>query len=60
LYFHPWEFTNIELYKIPAFTKRLNGKALVQQLDLLITDLKKEATFVTMQSFTTKHTVTLL
>ena len=51
LYFHPWEFTDIENYGLPGFTKKLNGKPLLAQLHRLITDLKTEADFITMDQF---------
>jgi len=40
LYFHPWEFVDINEYGLPGFTRRLCGAALLQRLDQLIRDLK--------------------
>ena len=54
LYFHPWEFTDIENYGLPGFTKKLNGEPLLQKLNRLVTDLKKEADFISMNSFVNK------
>lgn len=54
LYFHPWEFTDIENYGLPGFTKKLNGEILLQKLNRLVADLKKEADFVSMISFVNK------
>ena len=51
LYFHPWEFTDIENYGLPGFTKKLHGEPLLQKLDRLLRDLKKEADFISMDSF---------
>ncbi len=51
LYFHPWEFTDIENYGLPGFTKKLNGGSLLERLHTLVRDLKKEATFITMNDF---------
>ncbi|MES2002945.1 MAG: polysaccharide deacetylase family protein [Bacteroidota bacterium] len=51
LYFHPWEFTDIENYGLPGFTKKLNGQPLLQRLLQLINDLKKEADFITMDAY---------
>jgi hypothetical protein len=51
LYFHPWEFTDIENYGLPAFTKKLNGRLLLERLHTLVRDLKKEASFITMDEF---------
>ncbi len=51
LYFHPWEFTEIENYGLPGFTKKLNGEPLLERLHWLISDLKKEGDFITMDQF---------
>jgi peptidoglycan/xylan/chitin deacetylase (PgdA/CDA1 family) len=51
LYFHPWEFTDISNYKLPAYVKRHSGAALTERLHRLITDLKKEGSFETMHQF---------
>lgn len=51
LYFHPWEFTDIDHYGLPGYTKRLNGEPLLQRLQQLITDMKKEAVFISMNRF---------
>ena len=40
LYFHPWEFTEINHYNLPNYVKRLFGKDLQERLHRLITDLK--------------------
>ncbi len=55
LYFHPWEFTNISKYKLPFFVKRHSGNRLTEKLHQLIVDLKKEASFETMNSFIQKQ-----
>jgi hypothetical protein len=51
LYFHPWEFTDIENYGLPGFTKKLNGRPLLERLHTLVRDLKKEASFISMNDF---------
>lgn len=51
LYFHPWEFTDIANYGLPGFTKKHHGLPLMQRLQQLITDLKKEGEFISMDSF---------
>ena len=51
LYFHPWEFTDIENYGLPGFTKKGNGEPLLQKLYRLLSDLKKEADFISMDTF---------
>lgn len=51
LYFHPWEFTDINMFGLPAYTKKLNGEPLLYRLQQLIHDLKKEAGFISMTDF---------
>lgn len=48
LYFHPWEFTPIEQFGLPGYTRRWCGPKLVERLRRLVTDLSKEADFGTM------------
>ena len=50
LYFHPWEFTSIEPYGLPAYTRRWCGPKLVDRLLQLVHDLSKEASFDTMNN----------
>lgn len=45
LYFHPWEFTPIEQYGLPGYTRRWCGTALVDRLFKLVKDLSKDADF---------------
>jgi peptidoglycan/xylan/chitin deacetylase (PgdA/CDA1 family) len=55
LYFHPWEFININDLGLPAFTRKLCGQPLLQRLDQLITDLKaKGYEFSTIRNFLSK------
>ncbi|MEY2902364.1 MAG: hypothetical protein RLY89_1470 [Bacteroidota bacterium] len=42
LYFHPWEFVPIEAYGLPAYTRTDCGPKLLDKLDRLIKDLKRE------------------
>jgi hypothetical protein len=51
LYLHPWEFTDISSYPIPAYTKRHAGKKLEDKLHTLIRTLQKHGEFITMQQF---------
>jgi hypothetical protein len=51
LYFHPWEFVDLSSYKIPGYTKRLAGKPLQDRLIRLITDLKKDYQFLTIENY---------
>ena len=51
LYFHPWEFTGLQSFKIPGMIKRKSGHELVEKLSRLISDLKNEGEFLTINSF---------
>ena len=55
LYFHPWEFTDINQYKIPGFTRRWCGPTLTARLMRLIGDLKKEADFIPVNQLPALH-----
>jgi len=48
LYFHPWEFINLDSYKIPNYAKRWAGEKLQRRLKNLIEDLKPLGDFVSM------------
>jgi peptidoglycan/xylan/chitin deacetylase (PgdA/CDA1 family) len=50
LYFHPWEFTDISSYNLPFYIKRNSGEGMLQRLDEIITLLKDEAAFETMDT----------
>lgn len=51
LYFHPWEFINLDGYKIPAYTKRFAGEKLQERFVKLIRDLKPHGEFVSMGKY---------
>ncbi len=51
LYFHPWEFVNLNKYQLPGYTKRLAGTALQDRLKRLIEDLSEVANFDTMHNY---------
>ena len=51
LYFHPWEFADLTKYDLPIIVKRKSGTELLEKLKRLIADLKKEAEFMTINSF---------
>jgi hypothetical protein len=55
LYFHPWEFIDINHLGLPAFTRKLCGQPLLDRLDQLILDLKlKGYDFSTIRDFLSK------
>jgi peptidoglycan/xylan/chitin deacetylase (PgdA/CDA1 family) len=51
LYFHPWEFVEINVYGLPWFISRMSGKDMMERLDYAINVLKREADFITMHDF---------
>lgn len=51
LYFHPWEFVELDVYNIPTYTKRWAGNELQQRLVRLICDLKNRYEFATIENF---------
>ena len=55
LYFHPWEFTDISLFRLPFYIKRLSGIALTEKLQMLIRDLKKVAAFTSINDYIKQH-----
>lgn len=55
LYFHPWEFTNIENYNLPNYVKIHNGNALILRLERLINDLANEGNFTTTNQYLTQQ-----
>lgn len=52
-YFHPWEFAEIDKYKmVPSYIKHNSGKKLVRRLQKVIKELKKvDAEFITYKEF---------
>lgn len=55
LYFHPWEFTNIENYNLPNYVKKHNGKVLQERLERLINDLANHGNFITTNQYLTQQ-----
>lgn len=51
LYFHPWEFTDIDSYPIPAYLKRNSKEKLLQKLLRLVKDLSNEGNYMRMDDF---------
>jgi peptidoglycan/xylan/chitin deacetylase (PgdA/CDA1 family) len=48
LYFHPWEFANIQNFKLPSYVCKPDGERLLHQLYRLIKALKNEGAFKPM------------
>lgn len=51
LYFHPWEFTGLQHYQLPAYVKRYSGNQLVERLARLIKELKSYGEFQTIRQY---------
>jgi hypothetical protein len=51
LYFHPWEFDDLEPFQIPEYIKRLSGNPLLDRLETMIMELRKIADFSTISGF---------
>lgn len=51
LYFHPWEFAQIKMFDLPVYIKRINPDVLFKKIDQLISDLSKEAKFISTHKF---------
>jgi hypothetical protein len=49
-YVHPWEFTNLSAYKLPAMIKRMDGDSLLNRLDELFSYLGEQGEFCTHKS----------
>jgi peptidoglycan/xylan/chitin deacetylase (PgdA/CDA1 family) len=51
LYFHPWEFAQIDQFKIPGYVQNPNGDKYVKKFEELLSYLKKKGDFVTVSEF---------
>ncbi len=51
LCFHPWEFGDIDHFKIPWYIKKISGEQFSERFEELIAGLKKMADFSTISDF---------
>ena len=51
LYFHPWEFDDLESFNIPQYIKKLSGTSLLERFEKLIVGLRKTGDFCTISGF---------
>ncbi len=51
LCFHPWEFDDLERFRIPKYVKTISGEILLARLGQLVAELKKTASFVNVSSY---------
>lgn len=54
LYFHPWEFTDINHYQLPMFTRRWCMDQLLDRLNRTIQYLQKEGEFISIHNYINK------
>lgn len=52
IFFHPWEFSDLSMWRLPAPVKRLDGDKMLQKLGSYLTWLKRRAEFTTSGAFT--------
>jgi peptidoglycan/xylan/chitin deacetylase (PgdA/CDA1 family) len=51
LYFHPWEFADLDEFNIPHYIRKISGYQLTDRLDNLLRSLHDEASFSTVWEF---------
>ena len=51
LYFHPWEFDDLESFNVPRYIKNLSGKPYSERFEKLIVKLRKTGDFSTISGF---------
>lgn len=51
LYFHPWEFVDIQSYGLPWFIRRRSGDAMLARMDKYLQFLKKHGRFARIDEF---------
>lgn len=56
LYFHPWEFANIDLFKIPAYINKPSGEKYIKKFEKLLAWLNKKGEYVTISEFLESYT----
>jgi len=61
IFFHPWEFTNLDKWRLPVTVKRLSGETMLARLENYLLWLKSRAEFTTCLAFaeTFHHASTL-
>lgn len=51
IYFHPWEFTDIQNFQLPNFIKKHSGSEMVDRLQKYLIWLKQHSEFITFSEF---------
>lgn len=55
LYFHPWEFADLDSFKIPGYIKKPSGEKYIKKFGNLLAWLSKNGEFVTITEFLEKY-----
>lgn len=51
IFFHPWEFSDLSKWQLPALVKRVSGDKMLAKLETYLIWLKTQAEFVTCSEF---------
>jgi len=51
IFFHPWEFVDLDAWRLPASVKRLSGRKMLSKLSAYLVWLKDRAEFTTCGAF---------
>lgn len=51
LYFHPWEFAELQSFKIPWYIKSISGGDMLKRFERLIADLGSDGDFCTVSGY---------
>lgn len=54
IYFHPWEFTDITSFQLPAYVKKHSGIEMIRRLEKYLIWLRTQANFITISEFQQK------
>jgi peptidoglycan/xylan/chitin deacetylase (PgdA/CDA1 family) len=57
IYFHPWEFTDINHFRLPGFIKKRSGREMVERLEKYLIGLKTQGEFITFSEFAKSLTI---
>lgn len=51
LYFHPWEFTDIKGFGLPAYIRRFAGQPFIEMISGLLKTLSSQGEFISMHAY---------
>ena len=55
LYFHPWEFANLDKFKIPYYIKKISGNKMSIKFEMFLESIKTKGEYFTINQFITNH-----